>query len=130
MRLRVLVPTGILVDDEATRIVAEARNGSFGILPRHVDIVTALVPGLLEYTNTAGGNGLVAVDEGLLVKQGPTVTVTTRRAVAGGDLGTLERLVHDEFERRDDRESAARTAIARLEASFVRELLRMEGAEP
>lgn len=130
MRLRVLLPTEILIDADVTKVVAEAENGSFALLPRHVDFVTALVPGLFSYWDAAGVESLIAVDEGLLVKHGPVVNVTTRRAVPGTELGDLRRLVREEFERRTDREHAARTAMARLEASFVREFLRMEETVP
>ena len=45
MRLKVLLPTKVLIDEEVTKVVAEAENGSFCILPRHIDFVSALVPG-------------------------------------------------------------------------------------
>ena len=47
MRLRVVLPERLLLDEETTKIVAEARNGSFGLLPRHVDFVAGLVPGIV-----------------------------------------------------------------------------------
>jgi F-type H+-transporting ATPase subunit epsilon len=54
MRLRVLLPTDVLVDREAAKVIAEAANGSFCLLPRHVDFVAALVPGILRYTTPQG----------------------------------------------------------------------------
>ena len=45
MRLRVFLPMKILIDQEVTKVVAEAENGSFGILPKHIDFVAALAPG-------------------------------------------------------------------------------------
>ncbi|MBN2265579.1 MAG: F0F1 ATP synthase subunit epsilon, partial [Candidatus Aminicenantes bacterium] len=53
MKLKVLLPEGIFLDAEVSRVAAEAENGAFVILPRHVDWVTALVPGILSYD--AGG---------------------------------------------------------------------------
>jgi F-type H+-transporting ATPase subunit epsilon len=38
MRLRVFLPERILIDQEVTKVVAEAENGSFGILPKHIDL--------------------------------------------------------------------------------------------
>jgi F-type H+-transporting ATPase subunit epsilon len=31
-------------------VIAEAQNGSFCLLPHHIDFVAALAPGLLAYT--------------------------------------------------------------------------------
>ena len=54
MRLTVLLPTEVLVDEDVAKVVAEAENGFFGLLPRHVDIVAALVPGVLSFTDGDG----------------------------------------------------------------------------
>ena len=47
MKLKVLLPTEIFINEEVEKVVAEADNGYFCLLPRHVDFVSALVPGLL-----------------------------------------------------------------------------------
>ena len=61
-----------------TRIVAESAGGSFGLLPRRLDCVAALVPGILVYETPARGEVFVAVDEGVLVKSGRNVLVSVR----------------------------------------------------
>ena len=121
MRLKVSTPTQTVVDQTVTRIVAEAENGSFCLLPRHVDFVAALVPGVLTFSPAEGDGSrrFLAVDAGVLVKCGSDVLVSSRRAIAG-DLSTLESTVAEEFRRLDARERAARTAVARLEAGALR----------
>jgi F-type H+-transporting ATPase subunit epsilon len=37
MRLKVLLPTMVLVDEAVSKVVAEAENGAFCLLPKHVD---------------------------------------------------------------------------------------------
>ena len=127
MRLTVLLPTEILVDEEVAKVVAEAQNGSFCLLPRHIDFVAALVPGLLSFVKTAdGAEEFLAADEGLLVKCGPQVLVSTRQAVRGGELGLLRETVEKTFKVLTDQEKRARTALANLEANFIRRLLKLE----
>ena len=127
MRLTVLLPTEILVDEEVAKVVAEAQNGSFCLLPRHIDFVAALVPGLLSFVKTAdGAEEFLAVDEGLLVKCGPQVLVSTRQAVRGGELGLLRETVEKTFKVLTDQEKRARTALANLEANFIRRFLKLE----
>ncbi len=127
MHLKVLLPTQVLVDDPVARIVAEAENGAFGLLPRHIDFAAALVPGVLIYDPGAGEERYLGVDEGILVKCAGEVLVSTRNAIPGEDLETLRRTVHDRFLELDEREKSARSALARLEAGVVRRFIELRG---
>jgi F-type H+-transporting ATPase subunit epsilon len=125
MNLKVLLPTQVLVDERVGKVVAEAENGSFGLLPRHVDFVAPLVPGLLSFVTEEGREEFLAVDEGLLVKRGEEVLVSTRRAVRGADLGRLREVIDREFRTLEDRERLTRTALARLESDIVRRFMEL-----
>lgn len=125
MKLRVLLPTGVLVDQEVTKVTAEAENGSFCLLPRHIDFVSALVPGLLSFEYGAGEEEFLAVDEGLLIKCGSEVMVSTRNAVRGAPLGQLREAVEKRFRVLDEHEQQARTVLAKLEADLVVRFIRM-----
>ena len=124
MKLRVLLPTEIFLEVSVTKVIAESPNGSFCLLPRHIDFVTALVPGILSF-ETGGAEQFVAVDEGLLVKCGAEVLVSVRRAMIGPGLGTLRRAIADEFQRLDDRERRTRSALAKLEANLIRRFIQL-----
>jgi len=124
MRLKVFLPAEALVDEEVTKVVAEAADGSFCLLPRHIDFVTALVPGLLSFVSN-GEEWHLAVDEGILLKIGDEVRVSTRRAVRGADLGRLQLAVREQFRTLDERERSARSAVAKLEAGFVRRFVEL-----
>jgi len=127
MKLKILLPTKIMLDEEVTKVTAEAGNGSFCLLPRHIDFVAALVPGLLSFVKA--GNEVeefLAVDEGILVKCGPEVLVSTRKAVRGPELGQLRETVEKTFKVLTDQEKRARSALANLEANFIRRFLKLE----
>lgn len=125
MRLRVLLPTQVLLDREVNKLTAEAEDGAFGMLPRHIDFVTMLAPGILAYTLSEGPEEFMAIDEGVLVKCGPDVSISTRRAVRSPQLDTLREAVREEFRAQDDREKATKSALAKLQADFVRRFLDM-----
>lgn len=125
MRLRILLPTGIALQEDVDALVAEGPDGEWGILPRHQDLVMALVPGILSY-RAGGAERFIAVHGGVLVKAGERVDVSARDAVAGDDPAALERAVRDRFEAADAGERAARTAIQKLEAATLRRLLELE----
>ena len=120
MRLRLLLPFQVFFDKtEVLRIVAETREGSFGLLPRRRDCVAALVPGILSYQSAAEGEVFVAVDEGVLVKIGDEVHVSVRRASSGTDLASLRDAVRRDYLTLDALALAARAATQKLESGFV-----------
>jgi F-type H+-transporting ATPase subunit epsilon len=119
VRLKILLPAEMALDEETSKVTAEAENGSFALLPRHIDFAAALVPGLLSY-ESAGQEMFVAIDEGFLVKRGDEVLVSVRGAVRGANLGQLRQTVEEQFKMLDERERKARSAVARIEAGVVR----------
>ena len=126
MRVKVVTPSGVVLEQDAEKLVAEARNGSFGLLPRHVDFVAALVPGILTLTSADDEETFLAVDEGVLVKRGEQVLVSCFDALQG-KLGELQQAVLAQFRERDEQEREARQALDRLEANLVHQILGWEG---
>ncbi len=120
MRLRLLLPTRVLIDEPIKRLVADAEDGSFGLLPRHIDMATALPPGILLYEDEAGEAHYVGIDEAILVKCAGDVLVSARNAVSGTDLASLRETVRERYIELDESEKLARSALARLEVGVVR----------
>ena len=121
MKLKILLPFRIFAEKSGVlRIVAETREGSFGILPRRLDCVAALVPGILLFETKDDGEVYVAVDEGVLVKRGRDVLVSVRNAIGGEDLGLLHAAVDREFRNLDEQEQSVRLALAKMESVFIR----------
>lgn len=124
MNLRILTPTEVLLEAEVHQVNAEAQNGAFGLMPHHIDFVTALVPSILSYQPESGGDEqFIAIDEGILVKCGDVTLVSVRSAIPGENLDTLQHTVAERFIQLDEPEAQSRAAIARLEAGFMRGFL-------
>lgn len=119
MTLKILLPERVVLNEEVDKVVAEGASGSFGLLPRHIDYVSPLVPGILSYTQ-GEEEAFVAVDEGVLVKCGDEVLVSVRDAVIGAALESLEGTVRDRFDERREQEKAMHSALAKLETEVVR----------
>ena len=127
MRLKVMLPTKILFDEDVSKATAEAENGSFTVLPRHIDFVAALVPGIFSFIERAGGEKFLATDRGVLVKKGDELLVSFLNAVAGDNLGTLDKTLKEEFKALDEQQKKAQTALTRLETDFMRRFLELTG---
>ncbi|HPX61815.1 MAG TPA: F0F1 ATP synthase subunit epsilon [Deltaproteobacteria bacterium] len=123
MHLRILLPCTVFSERrDVRRIVIETPGGSCGLLPHRLDCVAALCPGILTYETAEGETVYVAVNEGVMVKTGLAVMVSVRYAIGGTDLGHLRQAVEQDFRRLDEHGQHIRTAMARLESSFMRRL--------
>lgn len=133
LTLKVQVPTKVLLQCQVTKVIAEAQNGSFCLLPRHIDFVTALTPGILTFTpvGAAGEAGsqeeqYIAADAGILVKCGREVLVSVINAIRGDNLNQLNELVNQHFLQLDEQQRITRSALARLEAGVMRRFGQVE----
>ncbi len=123
MNLKILLPFQVFAEKTGvSRIVAETPEGSFGLLPHRLDCVAALAPGILTYETAADGEVFVAVDEGVIVKAGPDVRVSVRRALTGTDLGQLRGAVEQKFLTLDEQEKNLRSVVAKMEGDLIRRI--------
>ena len=124
LELRILLPTQELLADSVIKVVAEAHDGEFCVLPKHIDFVAALVPSVLSYwTEEQDGTHKVnyaAIDRGVFIKYANCVTIASVDGVQSEDLQQLQSEVDQHFLELDEHERKARTALARLEAATLR----------
>lgn len=122
-----MTPIEVLLAEEVVKVTADGPNGSFCLLPRHIDFVSLLAPGVLVFEDADGLESFVALDEGVLVKCGNEVLVSVLNAARSPDLGHLRQIVEEQFRELDEHERAVRTTLARLETDFVRRFLELGG---
>lgn len=129
MRLKTLMPSGVVVDEEISRIRFEAGNGSYTFLPNHADFVTAVVPGIVSFNPVSGAEKgkevFMACDQGILVKEGDTVLLSVRRAIIHDDLNVLAKAIGEEFKKVEEERKTVNAAMARLEVGLTRGLLQL-----
>lgn len=89
MRLVVVTPDRQVLDAEVEEVYAPGIAGQFGVLPKHVGFVTALVPGELRYRER-GADRYMAVSGGVCEVAVDTVTILADTAESASDID-LER---------------------------------------
>jgi F-type H+-transporting ATPase subunit epsilon len=120
MNLKILLPFRIFAEiKNVRRIIMETTVGSYGLLPQRLDCVAALVPGIFTYEAEGDGVHYLAVDEGVLVKEGLQVLASVRNAIGGADLGKLRESVEKEFKNLGEKEKNVRSVMAKLESGFI-----------
>jgi F-type H+-transporting ATPase subunit epsilon len=125
MNLKILLPAEIFLNEEVTKVVAEAENGFFCLMPQHVDYTASLVPGVFSYSTKGGEDAYLAIDMGTLVKKGSEILVSTRNAFRSPELGHLKEVVVAQFREIDEREKKARSAAAKLEVDLLRRFMEL-----
>jgi len=120
MKLKVLTPTRVLINRPTVKVIAEAENGHFCLLPNHIDFVAALVPGIISFTTETDEEVFITVDEGILVKCNQEVLVSTRNAVESKHLVSLKQTVSEQYQILDEKEKLTRSALAQFEVSMMR----------
>jgi F-type H+-transporting ATPase subunit epsilon len=127
MNLKILLPSRIFAEKiGVSRIIAEALDGSFGLLPHRLDCVAALAPGILIYETETEGEVYVAVDEGILIKTGMDVLISVRNAIGGTNLAQLREAVEQEFLKLNERERDVRSVMAKMESGFIHRLVELQ----
>ncbi len=128
MKLKILLPAEVFLAEEVSKVVAEAENGFFCLLPQHVDYTASLVPGVFSY-QAEDREHYLAVDVGTLVKKGSDILVSVRNAARSDELGTLREIVVKQFEEIDERERKTRSSAAKLELDLIRRFMELREHE-
>jgi F-type H+-transporting ATPase subunit epsilon len=123
MRLTVVTPLSIVVDEEVDSVRAVDASGSFGILPGHAPFLTALAISIVSW-KTPEGERFCAVRGGVLtVTDGASVAIASREAVAGDNLATLDTEVLARFQSDAEAERTEHTESTVLELNAIRRMI-------
>lgn len=101
---------------EASQVVARTADGDLGVLTGHAPLLSLLIPGVVEITESEGSTLLAAVEEGFLAVDDDRVSILAEDAFLADEIdpsaarSELERLTGE------DDEMARRRAEAKVRA--------------
>ena len=87
IRLRIVTPTRLLIDEEVDEVTAPGVMGEFGVLPNHIAFLTLLVPGEISYKQGMTKHYL-AVSGGYAEVLNNVMTVLATAAEFASDIDT------------------------------------------
>jgi len=125
LHLTIATPVSTLVDDKnVSSLRAEDESGSFGVLPGHVDLLTALPPSVVRWSGPDGALHFCALRGGLMTIQGGTrVEIGCREGILGDDIHSLEAEVIALRESQLDIDRRSRVEELRLHAIAIRQII-------
>ncbi len=128
MRLRIITPLSIVIDEDAHAVRAEDDSGSFGILPGHADFLTSLAISVVGWKRSDGTRRYCAVRHGMLsISSGKNIAVATREAIAGDDLATLDKTVLKRFRADIENQRSERFESIQLQLNAIRRIVSQLG---
>jgi F-type H+-transporting ATPase subunit epsilon len=83
---KLITPTGVLFDEPVQEVTAVNPIGEFGVLPNHINYITALVPCVITIKLRQGGLYFFVVSGGLVEVKDGVMTVLASTAEDAKDL--------------------------------------------
>jgi F-type H+-transporting ATPase subunit epsilon len=131
IRLEIVTPDKIVLNEDAQIVMAPGVEGEFGVLIGHTPFLTALKAGALRYTDTKGSEHVVFVSGGFAEALPTKVTVLAESAERRRDID-LERAraaVERARQRLAEQRSKDEIDFVRAQAALQRALMRVKIAE-
>ena len=123
MRLKIVTPLSVIVDEDVDSLRAEDTSGSFGVLPGHASFLTSLGISIVSWRKSEDER-FCAVRGGVMtVTGGDTVAIATREAMAGNNLATLDAEVLARFQSDADEERIEHVETVRLQLHAIRRMI-------
>jgi len=79
MKLRVVSPSSVVYEGEASALTATAWDGEVGVLPGHAPFLTLLGKGMLVVTPASGDKRVFNISGGVMKVENNAVTVLAER---------------------------------------------------
>ena len=85
LKLEIVTPAATVYSEDVQMVTLPAVDGQIGIFPRHIPVLTRIVPGEIIVRKN-GENDFLAVGEGLVEITGDRIAIVTDMAVAAKDI--------------------------------------------
>jgi F-type H+-transporting ATPase subunit epsilon len=128
--LEVVTPEGILVSQEVDMVTASGSEGEFGILPRHINFLSGIVPGELRF-NHGGQSEHMSVTTGFAEVSNDKVSILVDSAEKAIDIDIerAKKALERARERLEKDRETKDIDFLRAELALKRAVSRMKVAE-
>ena len=93
INLRVYTPDKLVVEDVIKKINVNGKEGSFTILPKHIDYVSSFVDSVIAYVDNNEKTKFLAVNQGILIKTGRNLEISTFNVIKSNSLLELKNVL-------------------------------------
>ena len=124
LKLEIVTPDGTVYSEDVDMVTLPGVEGEMGIYPRHVPLLTQMIPGEVA-VRKAGHDYFLAVGEGLIEVTGDHVAILTDMAIASEHID--EAKVEEARQRAEARlrEKISDEEVASVNSSMARSLAQL-----
>lgn len=126
-KLEIMASDHLVYDGEAESIVLPTADGSIGILAHHANLITAVVPGLIEYSGSEGRREII-VSDGFLKVEGGEVLILVDTAEKPDEIDAARAERAAQKAREELKRANSNRDQALVEAELSRALSRIKGS--
>ncbi len=120
MKLEIVTPMGLIFDGDVKMVTLPGKEGEFGVLPQHAQLVSLLDAGLITIENSDGSETTVAINGGYVKVDENKVSCIVDGAVliSDEDGKVAQRLeeAKELLQKAQTSDVAIATAVSRVEA--------------
>jgi len=129
VELKVVTPTEVILSCPIQKITIEGIDGFRSLLPKHMDFITALKSGIMTYLTLDNKTKYLACNQGLFVKCGTQVSISTPWAIISDDLQHLKQHIKQAFQEMEQERKEVGVSMARLEIGLTKGLMQLRKEE-
>lgn len=90
LRLRIVSPDRVVLETEAQSVRIQGIDGSFGVLANHAPLMTATMPGPLQYVDVQGRRHELLVTDGFVEVRDNVVTIAAEEGEHAHEIDVEE----------------------------------------
>lgn len=95
LNLKIYTPDKLVLNETILKLSVDGKEGNFSIMPKHIDYISSFSDGIISYTDTNNAVNFLAVNQGVLVKTGRNIEISTFHVALGTDLKDLKNKVKE-----------------------------------
>ena len=95
LNLRIYTPEKLFLEKEIIKITLNGKEGSFSILPKHVDYISSFSDCVMCYTDIFRNVNFLATNQGIITKVGRNIEISTFHVIVGNSLIELKNNINE-----------------------------------
>lgn len=126
LNLRIYTPEKLFLEKEILKITLNGKEGSFSILPKHVDYISSFDDCIMCYTETSNKTSFLATNQGIITKIGRNIEISTFHVIVGNSLMELKNNINELSKKSKDianKNTEINENLKKMELSILKKIM-------
>lgn len=126
LNLRIYTPEKLFLEKEILKITLNGKEGSFSILPKHVDYISSFDDCIMRYTETSNKASFLATNQGIITKIGRNIEISTFHVIIGNSLMELKNNINELSKKSKDianKNTEINENLKKMELSILKKIM-------